>query len=117
MRVKEWQGDVVFLHEVGPGTADRSYGIHVGQLAGLPLTVVRRAEQVLKTLEQGDQSSAINRLTEDLPLFRTLAEPASGVAQSGPSHLEAALDEVNADDLTPRQALELIYRLKAANLD
>ncbi|PPR74537.1 MAG: DNA mismatch repair protein MutS [Alphaproteobacteria bacterium MarineAlpha3_Bin4] len=117
MRVKEWQGDVVFLHEVGPGTADRSYGIHVGQLAGLPPAVVRRAEQVLETLERGDQSSAINKLSEDLPLFQTLAEPAFGVAQNGPSELEMALGEVNADELTPRQALELVYRLKAAKLD
>ena len=117
MRVKEWQGDVVFLHEVGPGTADRSYGIHVGQLAGLPPDVVRRAEQVLETLERGDQSSAINKLSEDLPLFQTLAEPAFGVAQNDPSELEMALSEVNADELTPRQALELVYRLKAVKLD
>ena len=117
MRVKEWQGDVVFLHEVGPGTADRSYGIHVGQLAGLPPAVVRRAEQVLETLERGDQSSAINKLSEDLPLFQKLAEPAFGVAQNGPSELEMALSEVNADELTPRQALELVYRLKASKLD
>ena len=117
MRVKEWQGDVVFLHEVGPGTADRSYGIHVGQLAGLPPDVVRRAEQVLETLERGDQSSAINKLSEDLPLFQTLAEPAFGLAQNGPSELEMALGAVNADELTPRQALELVYRLKAAKLD
>ena len=117
MRVKEWQGDVVFLHEVGPGTADRSYGIHVGQLAGLPPAVVRRAEQVLETLERGDQSLAINKLSEDLPLFQKLAEPAFGVAQNGPSELEMALGEVNADELTPRQALELVYRLKAAKLD
>src|ERR1700691_2206464 len=69
MRVKEWQGDVVFLHEVAPGAADRSYGIHVAKLAGLPPAVVARAEEVLKTLETSEQGGALARLAEDLPLF------------------------------------------------
>ena len=69
MRVKEWQGDVVFLHEVAPGAADRSYGIHVAKLAGLPPPVVARAEEVLETLESGEQGGALTRLAEDLPLF------------------------------------------------
>ena len=69
MRVKEWQGDVVFLHEVAPGAADRSYGIHVAKLAGLPATVIARAEEVLETLETGEQGGALARLADDLPLF------------------------------------------------
>src|ERR1700691_2981916 len=69
MRVKEWQGDVVFLLEVAPGAADRSYGIHVAKLAGLPPAVVARAEEVLKTLETSEQGGALARLAEDLPLF------------------------------------------------
>ncbi len=112
MRVKEWQGDVVFLHEVGPGAADRSYGIHVGALAGLPKSVVKRATDVLETLEKGEQSSAMTRLAEDLPLFQALADETDGVAARGPSALETALAEVDADALSPREALELIYRLR-----
>ena len=69
MRVKEWKGDVVFLHEVTPGAADRSYGIHVGRLAGLPGAVVGRAEEVLKALEEEKQTGAVTRLADDLPLF------------------------------------------------
>ena len=113
MRVKEWQDDVVFLHEVAPGAADRSYGIHVGQLAGLPKSVVRRASDVLETLEKGEQSSAMTRLADDLPLFRALEEDEEGPGPAaGPSPVEEALSEIDADSLTPRGALELIYRLK-----
>ena len=113
MRVKEWQGDVVFLHEVAEGAADRSYGVHVARLAGLPEAVLARAEQVLHRLEQGEAKSTAD-LAEDLPLFavaasRTRPAPAPG---DGLSPLEAALREVNADDLSPKEALELIYRLK-----
>ena len=110
MRVKEWRGDVVFLHEVAPGAADRSYGIHVGKLAGLPDAVVARAEEVLETLERGEQSSALTRLADDLPLFSAGAGRPSAAQ---PSALEEALAEVRPDTLTPKDALELIYRLKA----
>jgi DNA mismatch repair protein MutS len=110
MRVKEWRGDVVFLHEVAPGAADRSYGIHVGQLAGLPAPVVARAEQVLKTLETGEQSGALAGLADDLPLFTTAAAKAD--APRCPPPLEEALAAVNPDGLTPRDAIELLYRLK-----
>lgn len=113
MRVKEWQGDVVFLHEVGAGAADRSYGIHVGQLAGLPDAVIGRAEQVLAMLEEGEQSSAVTKLADDLPLFASAPAPAPASGPPpGPSALERALEAVNADDLTPRAALDLIYDLK-----
>ena len=110
MRVKEWQGDVVFLHEVAPGSADRSYGIHVGQLAGLPPAVVSRAEQVLHSLEKGEQSSAVTRLAEDLPLFAALED--KPVQPQGPSPLEEAFGDVNPDGLSPREALDLLYKLK-----
>lgn len=110
MRVKEWKDDVAFLHEVGPGAADRSYGIHVGALAGLPKSVVGRASEVLETLEQGEQSSAMTRLADDLPLFHAMRDaPPAGV--KGPSPVEQALAAVDADALTPREALELIYSL------
>jgi DNA mismatch repair protein MutS len=112
MRVKEWRGDVVFLHEVGPGTADRSYGIHVAKLAGLPKAVTARAEEVLTVLEKGEQGGALARLADDLPLFsaaRRRADP----APPQESAAEALLRETRPDELTPREALDLIYRLKA----
>jgi DNA mismatch repair protein MutS len=113
MRIKEWQGDVVFLHEVAEGAADRSYGVHVARLAGLPEAVLARAEQVLHRLEQGEAKSTAD-LAEDLPLFAAAATRTrpERTPAAGPSPLETALREINADDLTPRDALELIYRLK-----
>ena len=110
MRVKEWRGDVVFLHEVAPGAADRSYGIHVARLAGLPEAAVTRAEQVLETLEKGEQSSAVTRLADDLPLF------AAAERRARPRRLPAVeeqLRKIDPDALTPRQALDLLYELKA----
>ena len=112
MRVKEWQGDVVFLHEVEPGAADRSYGIHVARLAGLPDAVISRAEDVLKTLETGEQSGAVARLADDLPLFAAAPPHQPSVTPVDPSPVEETLAEISPDDLTPREALEELYRLK-----
>ncbi|MGO4726217.1 MULTISPECIES: DNA mismatch repair protein MutS [unclassified Inquilinus] len=113
MRVKEWQGDIVFLHEVAPGTADRSYGIHVARLAGLPAAVIGRAEEVLEALEQGKQGRSVARLVDDLPLFSAaMARPAT-LAEAGPSEVESALAAVDPDTMTPREALERLYALKA----
>lgn len=116
MRVKEFEGRVVFLHEVGAGAADRSYGIHVAKLAGLPDAVVARAEEVLHALEAGEQSGAVTRLVDDLPLFRAMSQPARPAdrpaAPAGPSPVEEALAEIAPDDLTPREALDALYRLK-----
>src|SRR3546814_10161598 len=115
MRVKEWQGDVVFLHEVAEGAADRSYGIHVGRLAGLPPAVVARAEEVLKLLESGDQGNAVARLAEDLPLFAAARKPppeaTPGLAESGLAEPAASpaldlLGAINPDAMTPRAARE-----------
>ena len=92
LRVKEWRGQVVFLHEVAAGTADRSYGIHVARLAGLPEAVLRRAAAVLKRLEQGEARSAPSALAEDLPLFAAmLREPPPSAANAGPSPVELLL--------------------------
>jgi DNA mismatch repair protein MutS len=110
MRVKEWRGDVVFLHEVGPGTADRSYGIHVAKLAGLPNSVTERAEEVLSVLEKGEQGGALTRLADDLPLFNAARHRAEPPPRE--SAVEALLRDTRPDELTPRQALELVYRLK-----
>jgi len=116
MRVKEWQGDVVFLHEVGPGAADRSYGIQVAKLAGLPPSVIGRAEMVLAGLEQGETlgKDSAARLADDLPLFAAV-RPASATsrAEQAPSAVAAALAEILPDTLSPREALDLIYQLKA----
>ena len=113
MRVKEWQNEVVFLHEVAPGAADRSYGIHVAQLAGLPAAVVSRAEEVLAVLEKGEQSGAVTRLADDLPLFAAApARPASGTAKTKESEVEKALAQINPDELSPREALDALYALR-----
>ena len=112
MRVKEWEGDVVFLHEVAPGTADRSYGIHVAKLAGLPPVVITRAEEVLATLEQSEQSGAIAQLSEDLPLFAATVQLAAASEGFNESAIEAALADIDPDGMTARQALEELYRLR-----
>jgi DNA mismatch repair protein MutS len=115
VRVKEWQGELVFLHEVGPGAADRSYGIQVAKLAGLPRSVIARATEILAVLEKSERGRAASVLVDDLPLFAAVAaEPQHCPAGApGPPPLEARLAAVRADELTPRQALELIYELKA----
>jgi DNA mismatch repair protein MutS len=113
MRVKEWQNEVVFLHEVAPGAADRSYGIHVAQLAGLPAAVVARAEEVLAALEKGEQSGAVARLADDLPLFAAAPARPAGKTKPHESEVEKALASLNPDELSPRQALDLLYALRA----
>ena len=117
MRVKEWKDNVVFLHEVASGSADRSYGIHVGKLAGLPQVVVRRAEQILSSLEKGEQSSVISQLADDLPLFQMLSEASCHLdLAKTPSMVDLALDEVSPDEMTPRQAHDYLYKLKEIRL-
>lgn len=111
MRVKEWDGDVIFLHEVGPGAADRSYGIQVARLAGLPAAVVSRAREVLTRLEDSDRKNPAAQLIDDLPLFQ-VAVRREEIQKSGPSKVEEALHSLDLDDLTPRQALDALYDLK-----
>ncbi|MCG3268442.1 DNA mismatch repair protein MutS [Yoonia sp. I 8.24] len=110
--VKEWDGDVIFLHEVKRGTADRSYGVQVARLAGLPPAVVARAKVVLEALEQGERSggTAQKALIDDLPLFS--ATPAPSPVQTKGSEVEARLKDVLPDELTPKDALALIYELR-----
>lgn len=109
MRIKEWQGNVVFLHEVSKGTADRSYGIHVAELAGLPKAVTTRARQILQKLESGEKSQSLSKLTRDLPLFTTVQ---AEMPEPAVSEVEKLLDETDIDSLTPRQALDLLYAMK-----
>jgi DNA mismatch repair protein MutS len=112
MRVKEWQGEVVFLHEVVPGAADRSYGIQVAKLAGLPPSVIERAKLVLAQLEAEDRTAPARRLIDDLPLFaaaRPVPEPQHDAALTA---LVDALAALHPDEMSPRQALEALYALK-----
>ncbi len=111
MRVKEWDGDVIFLHEVSPGAADRSYGIQVARLAGLPASVVSRARDVLSRLEDADRKNPASSLIDDLPLFQ-VAVRREEASKAGPSKVEEALKALDLDDMTPRQALEALYDLK-----
>lgn len=114
--VREWEGEVVFLHEVRKGAADRSYGVQVAQLAGLPPAVVARAREVLDALEKGEREGGTGQkaLIDDLPLFSATPAP-SPPAQKGPSALDQMMEEVFPDDLTPREALQLLYKLKEAS--
>ena len=113
MRVKEWQGDIVFLHEVAAGSADRSYGIHVARLAGLPDAAIARATEVLEALEQGEQGRSVATLADDLPLFSAARKPPAPASEAKPSEIEAELAAINPDELTPRAALDLLYALRA----
>ena len=110
LRAREWNGDLVFLHEVVPGPADRSYGVAVAKLAGIPPAVVARARQVLDRLETQTASPA--RL-DDLPLFADVAaQVAAGQGMGEPSALERAVAELDLDGMSPREALEVLYRLR-----
>ncbi|MEL7232266.1 MAG: DNA mismatch repair protein MutS, partial [Pseudomonadota bacterium] len=110
--VKEWEGDVIFLHEVRKGAADRSYGVQVAKLAGLPEAVVERARVVLDALEKGEREGAANpkALIDDLPLFATTPAPAPQKQKA--SQVETRLEDILPDELTPREALQLLYELK-----
>jgi DNA mismatch repair protein MutS len=108
MRAKEWNGELVFLHEARPGAADRSYGVQVAKLAGVPPTVVARARQVLDRLEREATRPAG---LDDLPLFAAAAEPESP-RFAGPSAVEDALKALDLDGMSPREAMESLYRLK-----
>ncbi|BCJ92169.1 DNA mismatch repair protein MutS [Terrihabitans soli] len=111
LKVAEHKGDVVFLHEVVPGTADRSYGIQVAKLAGLPPAVVDRAGAILAELESRDRARPKQAIADDLPLFSIAPRPAPVAAPPDPALL--ALDAIDPDELTPRAAQEALYRLKA----
>jgi DNA mismatch repair protein MutS len=111
MRVAEWKGEVVFLHEVVAGAADRSYGIQVAKLAGLPARVIERARLILSGLEAGERRLPAAGLIDDLPLFAASekARPRDPLGEE--------LDRLDPDALTPREALELAYRLKQLRKD
>ena len=112
MKVKEWEGDVVFLHEVVPGTGNRSYGIQVAKLAGLPEAVVTRARDVLDQLENNERANSAKTLIDDLPLFSVSAQQQpTPVVQD--DEISQKLEMISPDDLTPREAQQALYELKA----
>ncbi|SFJ68961.1 DNA mismatch repair protein MutS [Jannaschia pohangensis] len=110
--VREWDGDVIFLHEVRDGAADRSYGVQVAKLAGLPEAVVARARAVLNALEEGEREGGTKpkAMIDDLPLFSATPVPAPRPQKE--SAAETRLRDVFPDELTPREALDLLYELK-----
>jgi DNA mismatch repair protein MutS len=118
VRVKEWHGDVVFLHEVVAGVADRSYGIQVAKLAGLPSSVIERAKLVLVELETEDRTSPSRRLIDDLPLFASNPRPAISSEQDRAlDAIATALAALNPDEMSPREAIEALYTLKLKMAD
>ena len=112
MRAKEWNGELVFLHEAGAGPADRSYGVQVAKLAGGPTAGVARARQVLDRLE-GDAAAASPARLDELPLFAASAPAPGVVGVAEPSAGEAQLEGLDIDGMSPREAMDALYRLKA----
>jgi DNA mismatch repair protein MutS len=114
--VKEWKDGIVFLHQVKDGAADRSYGIQVAKLAGLPGPVVARARQVLARLEK-QQGKGSAEAVDELPLFAALKEPEPEQSYEPepvePSPVEKTLADLDPDSMTPREALDALYKLKA----
>lgn len=113
IEVKEWQDEIVFLHKVRAGAADRSYGIQVAKLAGLPTPVIARAGEVLAVLEKADrQENGAAASLDDLPLFAAARPTSPAPRTSATDPLHEAVKALNPDDLSPREALEALYRLK-----
>ena len=112
--VREWEGDVIFLHEIISGVANRSYGIQVAKLAGIPKTVVIRAEAILSQLEESDRHKNKEIIIDDLPLFNLDLDE---ISESTPEVVDDTLgnfvDEIDPDELSPRDALEILYQIKA----
>ena len=109
MKIKEFNDEVIFLHEVTDGSADRSYGIHVAKLAGLPNALIKRANRILQNLEQQNKGLSNKDIADDLPLFANIYER-TVVKETSPAIEE--LQQINPDDLSPREALEKLYELK-----
>ncbi|MDR7100949.1 DNA mismatch repair protein MutS [Croceicoccus sp. BE223] len=108
-RAREWKGDLVLLHELADGPADRSYGLAVARLAGLPKPVIARARTILDKLEKGRaQTGGLGAGLGDLPLFAAAAEAAEEACDT----LRETLRDLDVDALSPREALDLLYTLK-----
>jgi DNA mismatch repair protein MutS len=112
VKVREWKGDVIFLHEVTSGVADRSYGIQVAKLAGLPQAVTERAATILSQLEKSEQAFKRKTLVDDLPLFSAL-QTSSSTPSPKSDEIREMLASARPDELSPRDALAFLYALKA----
>jgi len=113
MAVKEWQGDIIFLHEVVKGAADQSYGVHVAKLAGIPAPVITRSKQILELLQASETSGALAQLADDLPLFSAVVKDTEHAKIMETNHqLQDELATIDPDTLTPREALDILYKLK-----
>jgi len=110
LEAKDWNGELIFLHKVIEGAADRSYGVHVAKIAGLPPIAVNRAREILDILE--DSNAKKDNLIDDLPLFN--ASSGQNIIKIK-SKVEEIVEKIDPNDLTPKQALELIYELKSIN--
>lgn len=111
--VREWEGEVIFLHEVRDGAADRSYGVQVAQLAGLPPAVITRARSVLDALEKGErEKTSPKALIDDLPLFSAVARTPQPTKPAGVNRIEAQINDLHPDEMTPMEALQALYHLK-----
>jgi DNA mismatch repair protein MutS len=110
MKVKEWKGDLVFLHEVVAGSADRSYGIHVARLAGLPAAVISRAGEILHQLE--NQQTSATHVPASLPLFSYSAPSKPVEPDPALTALAQQVAAIQPDTLSPREALDILYKLK-----
>lgn len=118
MQVKEWEDQIVFMHQVINGSADRSYGIHVAKLAGLPPVVIKRSEQILQILENDKKTQIKGQAPQaELPLFSAVVTELQETQAATPSLVEEKLDQIDPDDLTARDALDLIYQLKNIQKD
>lgn len=118
MDIKEWNDDIIFLHKIINGSADRSYGIHVAKLAGLPDAVINRARSILDILQSGEQAGNLGKLSEDLPLFQSMQSSGGDDTTLPESQADNPalhmIRELDPDTLSPREALEMIYKIKAA---
>jgi len=115
VRVTEWKEEPIFLHEVIAGAADRSYGIQVAKLAGLPRSVIKRARTILATLEAGERRASGQGLIDELPLFAARIEPLAAIVETAtpePDPISLAIAALTPDEMTPKQALEALYELK-----
>ncbi|MEN3929769.1 DNA mismatch repair protein MutS [Microvirga sp. W0021] len=117
LKVTEWKGEVVFLHEVTSGAADRSYGLQVARLAGLPTAVINRAKVILAELERSDREQPKRAIIDDLPLFamaqaQTRVPEVTEIPEPKDDPLRKALEDIDPDSMTPREALEALYLLK-----
>ncbi len=109
MSIKEWENKIVFLHKVIKGAADRSYGIHVAEIAGIPDAVIQRAKGILLKLEKSGQKIKLQDLSDDLPLLKIANQTNTS---SKTNNLEKEVKNMNPDSLSPREALDYLYKLK-----